>query len=295
MKIKETLLKKTWLCMIMICAFCILPMVGISSAFASENRVFDEAGLLTGQEIEELETNLSSAKEKIHMDLAVLTINDAMGKTTEEYADDYYDEHELGTGNDRSGALCLIDMDNRQIYISTAGQMIRYLTDDRISSIMDDAIGYMGDGSYAEAIDTMLSDIGQYVDQGIVSDQYNYDRDTGKVDAYHKRSLAWYEILIAMIASGAVAIMPCLATIKKYKMQDERKQALNYHLAYRGTSAFAFSLANDMFINKMVSQRRIGQNINGRGPGGMGGSSVGRSTTHQSSGGRTHGGGGRGF
>lgn len=268
----------------------------IARADSGENRVFDEAGLFTEQERTELQNSILAASEKIGMDVGVMTTDDAAGKTTEQLADNFYEENGLGTGRDHSGALCVIDMDNRQLYISTEGDMIRYLTDERIESIMDNAIGYVGDGEYAQGISVMLEDIKSYVAAGIVDGQYNYDRDTGEVSVYRKRAVTFFEGLIAFLAAGTLAVLPCISTVKKYKMESEKRQALNYHLAYRGASAFAFTLTNDLFINKMVSQRRINQNVSGGGSGRSGGrSSGGRSTVHRSGGGRSHGGGGRGF
>lgn len=280
-----------------LCLLCIVPGGGTLSVLAAgeESRVFDEAGLFTSQETAELEAELSAAKENYKMDFAIVTTLDAMGMTTEEFADDFYVSQDLGVGNDYSGVLCVIDMDNRQYQIFTMGEMMRYLTDERVADILDAAAGYMGDGDYARAAATMVSDISGYMGAGIVEGQYNYDEETGKVDAYKKRSLTWYEILFALAAAGAVAVLPCMSTVKQYKMEDEQKQALNYHLAYRGASAFAFTLANDMFINKMVSQRRIQQNIGGGPRGGGGGSTAGRTTMRRGGSGRMHGGGGRGF
>lgn len=292
-------IKKTLLCLAFFCIFSVV-YGGFSSAAADgERRVFDEAGLFTAEETEELEIQIQAIRSEIKMDVAVLTIEDAMGKTSEEYADDFYDEQGLGIGRDYSGALYLIDMDNRQMHISSLGEMRQYLTDDRIERIFDNATGYASEGEYAACATAALSGISQYAESGILEGQYNYDRDTGAVDVYKRRSLSWYEILFALAASGSMAALACRSTVKKYKMEDEQKQALNFHLAYRGASAFAFTPSNDLLINKMVSQRRIPRNTGStpRSPGGPRGSagSGGRTTVHRSSSGRSHGGGGRGF
>ena len=54
----------------------------------------------------------------------------------------------FGTGSDQSGILFLIDMDNRELYISTNGQMIRYMTDSRINDVLDDVYNYAADADY---------------------------------------------------------------------------------------------------------------------------------------------------
>ena len=120
--------------------------------------------------------------------------------------------------------------------------------------------------------------------------QYDYIRKD------YRPSLEWYEILFAVAIAAAAAVMPCIGVINQYKMKKERRQSLNYHFSYRGSSDFKYDVVNDMFINKMVTQRRIPRNTGGSGPGGRGpGSSVGRTTLHRSSSGRMHGGGGRKF
>lgn len=294
------MIKKTLLCMttaFFVWSFSFSGVTAITArAEAGEVRVFDEAGLFTEEEKQELQNAIVSVSEEIDMDLGVVTTDNTQGKTTETYADDFYEEYGLGRGSSHSGALCLIDMDNRQLYISTEGDMIRYLTDERIERMLDSAIGYVGDGDYARGASTMLEDIKGYVVAGIEDGQHNYDRDTGEVDVYRKKSITFFEALIAIAAAAGLAVLPCVSTVKRYKMESEKRQALNYHMAYRGASAFAFTLTNDLFVNKMVSQRRIHQNVNGGGPGRGGGmSSAGRSTVHRSGGGRSHGGGGRGF
>ena len=65
-----------------------------------------------------------------------MTTEDAEGKTSEEYADDYYDYN----GYAEDGALYLIDLDNGSVWISTAGKMIRYLTDERIDAVIDEQL-----------------------------------------------------------------------------------------------------------------------------------------------------------
>ena len=53
-----------------------------------------------------------------------------------DFADNYL---RTAIGNDQNGSVLLFrDMGQREIYISTSGNMIDYLTDRRIDSILDD-------------------------------------------------------------------------------------------------------------------------------------------------------------
>ena len=64
----------------------------------------------------------------------MLTTDDTNGKTTQEYADDFFD----AIAENGDGVALLIDMQNREICISTGGIAIRYLTDARIEDILND-------------------------------------------------------------------------------------------------------------------------------------------------------------
>ena len=102
-------------------------------------RVFDYADLFSGGEEARLNEKLLEFIEKSEMDAVVVTIDDAEGKSSAAYADDFYDYNGFGRQEDHRGALFLIDMDNREIYLSTTGLMIRYMTDARVERLLDEA------------------------------------------------------------------------------------------------------------------------------------------------------------
>ena len=117
---------------------------------AEGTRVFDEAGLFSAEEVQELETRIDEVRDSQDADLAVLTVEDAQGESAESYADDFYDSHGLGVGDDASGILLSIDMDNREIYVSTTGYAMKVLTDARVEKVLDAAYDSVADGNYAE-------------------------------------------------------------------------------------------------------------------------------------------------
>ena len=113
----------------------------VSPIWAAEGtRVFDEAGLFSAEEVQELETRIDEVRDSQDADLAVLTVEDAQGESAESYADDFYDTHGLGVGDDASGILLSIDMDNREIYVSTTGYAMKVLTDARVEKVLDAAL-----------------------------------------------------------------------------------------------------------------------------------------------------------
>lgn len=255
-------------------------------AFAAEDaRVFDEANLFDEDDTKELENRIAEVRESENADLAVVTTDDAQGKTSEEYADDFYDSHGMGMGDDASGILLLIDMDNREIYISTSGYAARVLTDNRIEDVLDAAYDEVSDGYYADGALAAIDSIETYLELGVPDDQYSVVRED------KKRSLEWYEVLIAAAVATIAGGLSCLGVVRKYKMKKERSRSLGFHMSYRADSTLNFIKNEERFVNRSVVTRRIPRKD---GPGPSGGS-AGRTTMHHSSSGNMHGGGGRKF
>lgn len=248
---------------------------------ASSQRIFDEAGLLTSTEISTLEEEITKLTGDLGLDLVVVTTDDTHGKSSRQYADDYYDQGGFGTGADKSGVLFLIDMDNRQAYLSTCGAGIDYFTDSRIDRALDRITPRLSDQDYIGAVDEFLEATQEYIQAGIPENGYRYDEETGKVTRRFSAP-SWKQMLlfagiavvIGLIAAGSVAV--------KYKV---RYQDNSY--PYRENSRLQLTNQQDIFIRRYVTSHRIQNDSSGRGGGG--------SSTHTSSGGHTHGGGGRGF
>lgn len=290
---REKQLKTLWLYLITFVMVYFLTMTAYAfsnSADADDDRrVFDQAGLLKEDEIEAFEQEISEIRNKAKIDVVVVTADDTGSKTTTEYADDFYNYNGFGFGEDYSGVLFLIDMDNRQITISTAGIMRRYLTDSRIETMLDRAYPGIKSGQYGSSIKSFLKDTRTYYQKGIQAGQYLYDTETGKISVY--RSIRWYEALLAVGASIFTAWISCVHIINQYSMKKQRKQASDFNLAYRADCQLAMNHQSDRLLNKHVSQTIIPRSNSSGG----GGSSSGRSSTHTSSSGRSHGGGSRGF
>ncbi|WP_195985620.1 TPM domain-containing protein [Clostridium sp. D33t1_170424_F3] len=129
------------------------------TAFAAEKKVYDQAGLFSADSAVTLDARASALTRKLESDFIIVTTDDARGKTPQDYADDFYDENGFGVGEDQTGALFLIDMDNRQVYISTSGKAIAYLTDSIIDGLLDDSVGYLKrqdyDGAASHFLDRM--------------------------------------------------------------------------------------------------------------------------------------------
>lgn len=261
---------------------------------AAAQRVYDQAGLFSAAERSALEDEIKSLQDEIKMDVVVVTTEDALGKSAADYADDFYDEGGFGTRRDHSGILYLIDMDNRELYISTSGAMIRFVTDSRIEEMLDYAYRYVQNGDFAGSARQFVKDTEYWYREGIPGGQYNYDAETGEISRYH--SITWYEALFALAVAGFSAGAVCIGVKRQYAMKEQHQQASNFSLAYRADARFAYSNQNDALVHSFVTRKLIPRpRSGGPGSGMSGGGGAGRSTVHRSGAGRTHGGGGRKF
>lgn len=266
-------------------------------------RVFDTAGLLNDEEKASLEDKLGNVESDTGVTAAVFTSYGNSGAAdTEDFADMLYCYGSLGKGDDKDGAILVIDMDAREAYIYTSGTTTRYITDSMINYIFDELEGglysCLSDGDYAGACSIFADGMTEAYQEGIGSDQYNYDTQTGAKDPYaaRKHGLNLIEILGAAIASAVIGIIPVSNTKRKYAMKAEKAQAERFNLSYRADAVYAFSKA--AAAAPLISTRTTAipiprpQPTNGGGGHGHGGGissgSIGRS-------GSFHGGGGRKF
>lgn len=249
---------------------------------AQKGNVYDEADLLTDEEMDALDEKIGALMETTGWNIYAVTTDDAGGKSAAAYADDFFDSHST---EQEDGVAALIDMDNREIYLSACGEAIRYLTDERLDYILDEAYGEITEGYYADCLGAMIDGAAEYYERGIPENQYNYDEETGEISVYHSITL-WEALIAAVIAVGVFGVV-FGGIVGKYRLKFG-----NYEYDFRQFSSMDLKDSSDMLVNTAVTHRKIPQN---NGDGGSSHSNSGRSTTHHSSSGRSHGGSGRKF
>ena len=270
--------------------FFLLPAfpVSVFSSSVPEQRVFDDASLFSSEEILELEQAIQNFQKETKMDFAIVTADDLGGESTRAYADNFYDEHGFGyEGEYGSGALFLIDMDNREYYISTAGSAIGLYSDDEIDDTLDALYDDMRDGNYGEACrDFVLEARAAVLGVAELKDSY-FDREEGRFVTVPewKKNLSPSHLL-AYFATALVisAVVGWIAARKRKTRMTVTGRT------YMKDGSLDIRFKNDRYINTTVIRRQIPRNN-----GGGGRSGGGFSSSHTSSGGHSHGGGGRSF
>ncbi|WEG72868.1 TPM domain-containing protein [Vagococcus intermedius] len=262
----NNLLKKSLIIIISFLGFCLISY----PAQANEtSRLFDEANLFSDSDKTTIQSAIATFKTETKMDAVILTTIDAEGKSPQDYADDFYDQHNFGTGPNKTGFLFLIDMDNRTYYISTAGTLIELLTGSKRERLLDHAETSMKSQNYTDAVLSVIDDMSRY------TKNYNYDQSSGALTKV--KTITTLEGLIAVIAGIVVSLAVYSTVYGKYTLKRS-----SYRYSYRDNGSLSLSQRDDHLINTFTTSRHIPKVDPGNG-------------SHTSSGGSSHGGGGRGF
>ncbi len=256
--------------------------MGLLSAAAQQQRVYDGAGILTEQEESRLESAAARLRKETSLDLVIVTVQSTDGKSAQAYADDFYDAGGFGKGEDYSGVLLLIDMGACEVAVSTCGYGIRLLSDTRIDAILDEAIGYLSQGDFAQAADAFLERVESYAAQDV-----SHVSPEGESSHMPAGTRSWGRALGTALPISLVLGGLAVPAIYFGVGGSGKKRARSK--SYRDYSFLELSHKEDRLIDKHVVTRRIPRQPPA-GSGGFGGSS-----THTSGSGRTHGGGARSF
>ncbi len=229
----------------------LVPAVFADSAPAL---VVDYADLLEQEEEAALQELLSEISEANQIEIAVVTTNSTNGKNIMDYADDFYDDYGYGYGENHDGVMLVLDMGNREYWITASGVASDYLDDDVIYEIEQAFIDDLSNGYYYDAFAAFARECdGRFGGIGILS------------------------TLVISLIVGFIITLIVVSTMKG-KMTSVRaaKNATNYVVA----GSLNLTSQNDRYLysNTVRTPRNTDNNSSG-----SSGSSV-----HRSSSGRTH-------
>ena len=265
----------------------LLPVIALA-----DTQVIDRANLFSASDIQQMNEIIERIEKDHQVDMVVLTANDVPDDYSEsmwkvrDYADDFYDNGGYGMGEDNSGMLILLDMNNRVMWLSTGGVMIEYINDAREEDILDKAYAYLTYGSYGTAINAALNRVEYYMNKGREEGTFLYDEVTGKRLSGIHNALTSAELLAAGIAGAAVAAVFFLSVSGSYNLKGS-----TYSYDQSANASVVLTKDEESFVRQFSTRALRNTGSHGSSSGGRsGGSGV-----HRSSGGVRHGGGGRRF
>ena len=250
-------------------------------AVDASEKVYDFADLFTDSEEQSLYEEITKYIDKYKMDLAVVTISSNVKSSAQEYADDFYDYNDFGINSSKDGVLFLIDMDTRNIHMTTTGQAIKMYDDERVDDALDLVYQHMTDQEYYLGTTKFINKISSDMDSGVPSSNKNMviDKDDN-VHMIKRVNYLFITVLSFVIATIVIAIL-----IAKNK------------LVRKATTAEEYLVKDSVKINNdgttLISSNTVKHKIEHDSGGGS--SSSGGSSFHSGSSGSSHGGGSHGF
>lgn len=301
-----------------IVAFLALILLFSVNGFAYNVGVYDDADLLTAVEEEKIIGEADTFADKTGFSLAVVTTSYASGLSSEEYADDFLDNLIDTKGWQENSFLILIDMDNRNVWISTTGDCQLAFSDSEIQTVIDGGYNELTIGFYSDAVlgmirsaSNMNTDINPDSDYYITDDEWYFgeeefednviqfeddyyqfgdDGEWVQIDDYYgyqsdSDGISFSDFLVYLVIGLVIGVISALVVKSRYKNMGKGDEFNANDISLKLTSS------NDNIISRNVVTAKIPRNNNRTG----GSARVGGSSVHRSSGGRSHDGGGRRF
>lgn len=276
---------------VFILSLALLSLLLVPAYAVNDDRVVDNADILTSDEEQTLEAQLKEISERLEFDVVVLTVDGLEGKTATEYADDYYDYNDYGWTDDRDGCLLIVDMDSRFYTISTCGYGITALTDYGLEVIYDQILDSVANEQYLSAFEQYGLLVDEFVKSAVEGSPYDQGNNYGEYgDDYFDYS-DWDDVntykpnnvkgvLISVFIAAVIALIATMAVKSKYKPVKFNRSAANYlnSGSLNITQSYEHFLYNHVTAVKIQTESSSGHS--------------GGSSTHTSSSGMSHGGGG---
>ena len=214
---------------------------------------------------------------KLENEVEDTEIDDMYGGDLQDYADDFYDYNNFGINKSRDGVLFLIDMDTRQIHMTTTGQAIKMYDDKRIDDALDLVYQHMTDQEYYTGTIKFINRISEDANSGVPSSNKNMviDKD-GNVHIIKR--VNWFLLVIISLIVSIITIVILVAKNKLVRKATTAEEYLDKDSVKIN--------GQDVFLSTHTTKHKIDHSSSG----GSGGSSY-----HGGSSGMSHGGGSHGF
>lgn len=232
-------------------------------------RVVDKAGVLTEEELAELNARADSVSDKHQCDVSVVLVSDTEGKDTKNFAFDFYDYNGYGYGTNDDGVMLVVDVVGREFQCISHSFGAYAFTDAGQEYAEEKYISYLKDSDWAGAADAFIS----VADELLTAARNGAPIDT---DNMPQGSFDPLLILVDLVVGFVLSLIPVGIMKSKLKTVNKKYNAASYVRR----DSFNLVRSQDHFLHRQISKTpRPKQNSSGGGGGGtsMSSSSSGRS------------------
>lgn len=182
--------------------------------------VFDYAGLLTDQEVTQLESLANELGADSDTAYLIITANGTDGMDIVDYVEDFYDENAPGYDQPHGNtAILAIDMEERDIYLAGFKKAEQFLNDQRLDVILEEITPALSEENYYEAFSEFISSSHSYMGiepETSAENPGSYPDDNDGYQHYEEEYYAgenssdniffqlWFQLIVSFIVGGAV-------------------------------------------------------------------------------------------
>lgn len=249
----------------------------------AENRVIDEADLLTDAQEAALEEQIEQIRTQRQMDVVLLLKQSIGNSLPRYYAADYYDQGGYGLGESKDGVLFLLNMNSRDYFTLTTGNAIDVFTDARLDRMHEEIVPYLSNGEYFTALEKYLHRVDTIMSLGVP------ENTQAAVAIFTPVERANQLFPIVLIAALVISVITVLVMKGQLKTVRRKREATSY----LQNGSFHLTRVNDIYLYTTTQRRKI--ETESQHGGGGGGSRGGGSSTFSGSSGTSHGGSGGKF
>lgn len=225
--------------------------------------ITDSAGLLTQPEADELESMARSVSQQYGCGVYVVTVDDYTDIDTRgayEAAYSIYHQYSLGEGADRSGALLLLSMRERDWATFFYGPTAEYAFNAYGQEKLEDAyLGYFRDNDWYGGFSGYIGECGRYLELAAQGSPV--------------RASKLVPILIVVAIACLIAGIVCGILCGKMKSVSKKTEAGSYISA----AGLKLTLQEDQYTHTSTSQRKIESSSSSSSSSESGGGGSGRS------------------
>lgn len=268
-----------------------------AAAAETEQFVFDQAGILTAEEVEELETAAAEVSDQYNCGIYVFTVAD-MGADgfydIEEYAEWVYESWDLGYDQENTGLMLILSMAERDYDLDAFGDRAhRAFTDYGKESLADTFLDDFRLDDWAGGFRDYIDNAGALLERaanGTPLDVPQYDPGYGPAPGvsdvyrepvfYRERTLS-DKLKTAALPGLAVGVIAAVIYCSVLRMKMRSAKPAREASGYMARNGVDLRIREDRFTHSTQVRHHIDRN-----PGGGAGSHGGG--THISSGGHSH-------
>lgn len=229
----------------------VLLLLPMGQVDAAKNLIYDEAGLLSSEEIASLNTLANELGAERETDIIIITTNNPDNIDIEIMVGDFYDDQAPGYDQPHGNAVILgLDMKERDVFLAGFAKAEVYLHNERLDQIRNRITPNLSNGNYYAAFESFIQTSHRYM---------GYEPHVNPENILFK---LWFQLAVS-IGLGALVV-----TTMAYRSGG--RVTVNAR-TYEDGAASGVLNRQDQYIRTTVTKRKIPKNNGGGGSGRGGG------------------------